>query len=618
MSTIQALHEALLADDRVAIRAMLTANPALVDQVNDDGEAIKFLAVKECSLATLQNLIEYGPRMNLNDTDSKGRDFLHYAAMYGSTEKCRYLVEYGGMSPLRGDLQLETPFDIAHAQGFAELETYFADVIGATWENTYHNPIRRGFYPDPSVVRVGDMYYMVNSTFTFFPCIPISQSRDLVHWQTIGHAIEKAEWSHLEGLEAGRGWWAPDISYNNGRFYICATLRLNDREAVCRRQMVVTSDKPEGPYSEPAFIEEDGIDPSIFHDEDGRHYMLLNRGARIFELDESCTRKISDAKLIHYGNYGRAPEGPHLLKHNGWYYLFQAEGGTGMGHRETVSRSKTIYGPYTPSPYNPLVRQTDERALLQRCGHAKPFSTPDGRWFLCYLCGRAYDGKWTMMGRETALDPFVWTEDGWPLMNQGRGPSVQQVCPLPAAPMEECTDWLTPRPPKAGQIAWQKDALTIRGDSAPMSDTACRSIVLRRQTAFEFTFQTTMDIPQDDGECGIVCYYDERSFVRLGVRKDQLCLMSQIGQNHADKMLMVDGMEKMKSITLLCRTEGLKHSFSYVQGDKEYELASLDNVTWLSDEGVEGGKRFTGAMVGVFVIATTGVFREIAYKEGNI
>lgn len=127
-----------------------------------------------------------------------------------------------------------------------------------------------------------------------------------------------------------------------------------------------------------------------------------------------------------------------------------------------------------------------------------------------------------------------------------------------------------------------------------------------------------MDIPQDDGECGIVCYYDERSFVRLGVRKDQLCLMSQIGQNHVDKMLMVDGMEKMKSITLLCRTEGLKRTFSYVQGDKEYELASLDNVTWLSDEGVEGGKRFTGAMVGVFVIATTGVFRKIAYKEGII
>lgn len=173
--------------------------------------------------------------------------------------------------------------------------------------------------------------------------------------------------------------------------------------------MVVTAQRPEGPYSEPVLFEEDGIDPSLFHDTDGRHYMLLNRGARIFEVDAQATRRLSETTLLYYGSCKRAPEGPHLLKKDGWYYLFLAEGGTGMGHRETVARSRNLHGPYEPSPYGPVLRQWDERALIQRCGHAKPVSTPDGRWYLVYLCGRALEGQWTLLGRETALDPIQWT-----------------------------------------------------------------------------------------------------------------------------------------------------------------------------------------------------------------
>lgn len=123
---------------------------------------------------------------------------------------------------------------------------------------------------------------MVNSSFIFYPCIPVSHSKDLIHWKIIGYAITEPEWAALDDLEGGRGYWAPDISYYKGRFYITATYRLNDTGNVYRKQIVVSSDKPEGPYSKPAIIDEDGIDPSIFNDDDGR-YMLLNRGARIFE-----------------------------------------------------------------------------------------------------------------------------------------------------------------------------------------------------------------------------------------------------------------------------------------------------------------------------------------------
>ena len=475
--------------------------PGLVETATPAGAPLSHWAAREGSLAMLRLLVEYGTKMNLNAVDENGRDMLHYAAEGGNVKKCRYLVERGGMVPLRGDLELITPYDLAHQGGWKQLEAYFAAVVGAPWEAMYRNPIRSGMYPDPSICRVGEDYYMVNSTFVYFPCIPVSHSRDLVHWEVIGHAITRSEWANLEGLEGGRGYWAPDISYAEGRFYICATLRLNDGGEVCRRQMVVTAQRPEGPYSEPVFFEEDGIDPSLFHDTDGRHYMLLNRGARIFEVDAQATRRLSETTLLYYGSCKRAPEGPHLLKKDGWYYLFLAEGGTGMGHRETVARSRNLHGPYEPSPYGPVLRQWDERALIQRCGHAKPVSTPDGRWYLVYLCGRALEGQWTLLGRETALDPIQWTADGWPLLNHGRGPSVLQRKPLPDAPVHGSVDWLTPRPPQPGTVHWCGERLILRAGDSDLTEVSCRSLQVRRQTAFRCSFAATVTVPRQ-GEAG--------------------------------------------------------------------------------------------------------------------
>lgn len=613
--------QALFASDVKAVSQLLPLEPGMIDAKDACGVKLSLRAAERCNADMLRYLVEYGLKVNLNDVDDKGRDMLHYAAQSGDVEKCRYLVEWGGMNPLRGDKRMETPFDVAHHGGHAALEAYFAEKAGAPWQETYHNPVRSGFYPDPSVVRVGDTYYMVNSTFTFFPCIPVSKSTDLVHWQTIGHAIVRPEWAHLEGLEGGRGWWAPDISYDNGRFYICATLRLNDVGAVRRRQMVVSSTRPEGPYSEPVFIDEDGIDPSIFHDDDGRHYMLLNRGARMFELNADCTRMVSAPKLLHYGNHGRAPEGAHLMKHDGWYYLFQAEGGTGMGHRETVSRSKSLGGPYVPSPYNPVIRQWDERSPLQRCGHAKPVSGPDGRWFFVYLCGRALDGKWTMLGRETALDSFTWTPDGWPLMNQGQGPSIQAVAPYPrlsvAQEMQSVSDWMTPRPPHANQIVWQEDGVTVQGDACPMTDTACRSVLLRRQTSFDFSFRATVTVPEM-GEAGITCYYDERAFLTLGVREGQVVLHQQMGSQCEKTDSWSVNAKPGSEITLVCRTHGLSREMYLYQGGTHTHFITLPEVTYLSDEGIAEGKRFTGAMVGVYALGTTGVFRHMTYREEDV
>ncbi len=603
------LRQVILANDLATLQRELPLAPTLIDFAGEDGVALSFLAAQCGDLAMLRYLVEYGLRVNLNTYDPRGRDLLHHAAISGDVDKCRYLVERGGMDVLRGDLERETPFDIAHRMGHAALEAYFADVVGAKWEETYHNPIRTGFFPDPSVVRVGEDYYMVNSTFIFFPCIPVSHSRDLVHWEVISHAIENPDWAYVEGLEGGRGWWAPDISYCNGRYYITATLRLNDVGAVRRRQMVVTATDPAGPWSEPTFFEEDGIDPSLFHDDDGRHYMLLNRGARIFEIDETATRRLSEATMLYYGSQKRAPEGPHLLKKDGWYYLFEAEGGTGAGHRETVSRSRTLHGVYTPSPYNPVIRQWDDKALIQRCGHAKPVSTPDGRWYFVYLCGRALDGKWTMLGRETALDPFTWMPDGWPLLNGGKGPSTQNIRPLPEVILPERVDWLTPRPPEKGQITWRGDAVTLRGSAYPMTDVRCRSILLRRQTSFRFTFGVDLTIPET-GEAGLTCYYDENSFLTLRAVPGEASVSMQDGLTRLDAPPRSMSFRAGQTVRLSVEADGLTRRF-YADGEL---VAELKNVTCLADEGVKVGKRFTGAMVGVYALGVSAEFANMAYQ----
>lgn len=606
--TGEQLREVILRGDLAILQRELPLEPSLLDYVGEEGFALSFLAMQYGDIHMTRYLVEMAIRMNLSTVDDQGRDHLHHAAISGDVEKCRYLVERGGMDPLRGDRNLVSPFDIAHSMGHRALEEYFASVVGAAYDQLYQNPIRQGFYPDPSIVRVGEDYYMVNSTFIFFPCIPISHSRDLVHWEVIGHAITRPEWANVEGLEGGRGYWAPDISYCDGRWYICATLRLNDVGAVRRRQMVVTAEHPQGPYSEPVFFDEDGIDPSIFHDDDGRHYMLLNRGARIFEIDATATRRLSETTLLYYGSNKRAPEGPHLLKKDGWYYLFLAEGGTGMGHRETVARSRTLHGVYEPCPYNPIIRQWDEHALIQRCGHAKPVSTPDGRWYFVYLCGRSLDGQWTMLGRETALDPFTWTADGWPLLNQGKGVSTQNVIPLPSVPLETKTDWLTPRPPMCDQFLWQDDCVTVRGSMYPMTDTRCRSILLQRQTSFRFTFSAVMTVPVQ-GEAGLTCYYDENSFLTLSIGKDKVQVVERIGlETHIHETAA--RVSAGDDVELSVQTDGLRRKL-YINGKS---VMILENVTYLADEGVHVGKRFTGAMVGIYAIEGMAVFRQMRYK----
>lgn len=627
------LHRAILDNDLNAVKQILTENPSCVEEKDESGVPLFLIAAKTGSYPIVKYIVEYS-RASMNTVDEENRNILHYAAGSGNVTLARYLVEKVGMDITAGDKNLITPYQIAYEKGYEELLGYFQEKVQASYQEMYHNPVRTGMFPDPSVVRVGEDYYMVNSSFIFFPCIPVSHSKDLIHWEIIGHAITNPQWAGLDDLEGGRGYWAPDISYNNGIFYITATYRLNDTGTVYRRQIVVSSDKPEGPYSEPSYIEEDGIDPSIFHDDDGRHYMLLNRGARILELSDDCKRQIGEAKLLYYGTQKRAPEGPHLLKKDGWYYLFLAEGGTGPGHRITVARSRELMGNYEPCPFNPIMRQTDEKAGLQRCGHGKPVCTQKGQWYMVYLCGRKLerDGEsYSILGRETALDPITWTADEWPMVNRLKGPSVLQRKPDLKEWIPSCEnpkgEWMCPRPPEYDGVRIENGGFRIKGSKAPLSGVKARNILLRRQDSFCFRAQALLVIPelQEGQEAGITCYYDENTWICFYVGKNHeghfVQVKEHIGYQDICHECISLKQERAAGNEILLEvvTNGLERSFFFEFGGKRKMAGSLENVFYLSDEGVRMGKRFTGAMVGMYAYAAEdelcAVFKKFRYTR---
>ncbi len=612
------LLEAVKSKNTDHIKAVIYQNP---QAIKGEGKEALFLAAEQGDLGVLKYLVEYSA-VNLGDRAESGRCALSYGVKSRNLEIVQYLTERGGLHPFGGDLEGKTPYDIAHENGDSFIEKYFAHVVGADYEETYHNPVITGLSSDPSILRVEEDYYMVHSSFCYFPCIPVYHSRDLINWELIGHGITRAEYAHLDGLESGRGYWAADLSYYDGRFYIAATYRLNDVNGLRRKQMITSAKRPEGPYEEPVFIEEDGIDPSLFCEEDGRRYMLLNRGARLMEISKDGKKVLSKPELLWYGNQKTTPEGPHLLKKDGYYYLIQAEGGTGRGHSITISRSKNLKGPYESCPHNPILHQQEEAALVQCCGHGKFVETQYGEWYMVYLCARMQDGRHGILGRETALDPVEWSLDGWPIINGGRGPGVQQKRPrLPPWKPEKATlskegvipwedlSWVTPRAPYPHTIRKHGSGLFLFGTKEDLNSTACLSIYLQKQLAFDFTVRFSLYVSKAelDKEFGLTCYYDENSYIKFGVLwENDRC--SIILKEYVDRDYIREEQISISSMAPCCmeleiKTQGFTRVCSYRVKESDWiSIGVCEHTQYLSSEGLKKGKRFTGAMVGVYAV----------------
>lgn len=487
----------------------------------------------------------------------------------------------------------------------------------------YYNPVISGFFPDPSIVRNGEDYYLVNSTFQYFPAIVISHSRDLVNWEIIGHAITNNEFLDLSNIDDSHGIWAPDISFHNGIYYIFATLRLNGsaNEADCRiirRQIILKSERPEGPYSKPVFIDIDGIDPSHFVDDDGTHYMVIHPGARLVKLNNECTKALSDPIELWEGTDAGKSEGPHVLKKNGYYYIILAEGGTGYGHMVSCARSTNLFGPYEPSPYNPLLTQKNPKALIQRAGHGKLVQTQNNEWWFIYLCGRKNQGFYTTLGRETALDPVQFTKDGWFLINNGKGPSIVQEAPgLPEKKFfEKFFDdfdkdklelhWQFVRNPdnNSWSLTERKSFLRLWTFDYDIDAIQAKNILLRREKHHKYSASLNLEFyPVKKGQqAGLVCYMGIHCYIKFFLTFDKalkLCVLEN--RNDVKKVISIVQGIKQNIIFLKVKVDKQKREFYYSYNNQDWEYAgSVNDASFLSDEGVRIGKAHTGTMVGVY------------------
>lgn len=489
----------------------------------------------------------------------------------------------------------------------------------------YNNPVQRGFFPDPSVIRVGEDYYMVNSSFQYFPCIPISHSKDLIHWEIIGHAVTESEYLDLSEIKDSHGIWAPDIFYYNNEFYVVATMRLNDdfenENYAARQQILMKSKKPEGPYSKPVWLDADSIDPSLFVDDDGRKYMVTAKAATIRELSDDFTEIISPPRTAWAGTGERCAEGPHIMKKDGYYYAIVAEGGTGYGHGINVARSTELFGEYEPCPYNPVMRQTDPEKPIQRAGHGKLVEDTNGDWWAYYLCGRRNEGNYTTLGRETAMDPVTWTDDGWFLINEGNGPSEKQNMPnLPVCGKTKKSffddfdsdklnlEWEFVRNPDYSNLSINKERkcnLRIWTGDDNLDALGAKNTLLHREHEFKFTAETKVEFEAEENcRAGLTCYYSTATYIRYNItrRNGRKIVELVINRNRGEELAAESEVPEGVPIYLKVCTEGQKREFLFSADMKEYTSTGvIEPCIFLCDEGVpEDRKRHTGTLTGVF------------------
>ena len=575
------------------------AEDGVFDDITAEDKSLLVRTAAEAGQSTMLRFLFENHHLYSADPDLQGRSLLHAAASSGDADTVLFAIDVLGLDPLAGDLEGITPLDLAQQARNQDAFRLLSTRLGFTPDRGYRNPVLRGCHPDPSILRVGEDYYMVNSSFVFFPGLPVYHSRDLVHWREISHAVHNLEASGLAGLPGGFGYWAPDISFFEGKFWVVATLRRNTKPY--RLQMITSAADPRGPWDLPKFLPLDGIDPSFFTNEDGRRYILLNPGAMIAEISDTG-ELLSKPRLLSFGSARIKPEGPHLVRKDGWYYLFLAEGGTGEGHMETVLRSRSLFGPYESCPFNPILSRKNLLSPIRRSGHGKPVQLPDGRWYMAYLCTRPVEER-TLMGRETALDPIAWTADGWPMVNSLKGPSCLQalpfpdICPDSSAPDSE----ISPRNDPESFSKRSGGRIRLRCGSDPSSLLPC-SLLLRRQSEPELIQAARVDLGQAcEGDVGaLIGYYDEQSFCLFGLRKEKegcsLMLSEQVGKNRSTRILAA---LDVPDAVLSVRSKGLERRLLL----QDRTVAVL-RTEYLCDEGLPNSKRFTGAMYGLAAVGS--------------
>ncbi|GGG03040.1 xylan 1,4-beta-xylosidase [Paenibacillus albidus] len=309
------------------------------------------------------------------------------------------------------------------------------------------NPILQGFNPDPCIVRVQDTYYIVVSSFEWLPGVRVYQSENLAVWEHCTDIV--TDQVDLRGNPKNCSIWAPQLSYHDDLFYLLYTdVKSTKRPFKDAHNYLITAPSIEGPWSAPVYLNSSGFDPSLFHDEDGRKWLLnalwdyritegnKSSGIVMQEYDSKQQRLIGDPVKVFDCTPLKKTEAPHIYKRNGYYYLLTAEGGTGTGHAVTVARSRELAGPYEVDPQNPMLTSRERPELpLQCAGHGSLVQTPGGEWYMAHLCTRPIHGEYAILGRETAIQQVYWDKEGWlRLTSGGHSPLLEVPAPEGSLP----------------------------------------------------------------------------------------------------------------------------------------------------------------------------------------
>jgi xylan 1,4-beta-xylosidase len=509
------------------------------------------------------------------------------------------------------------------------------------------NPVLPGSHPDPSVLRVGSDYYLATSTFEWCPGVRLHHSRDLVHWRPLGGALDGTRWLDLTGCPDSGGVWAPNLSYADGMFHLVygnvATYAGGFTDCV---NYLVTAPSIDGPWSEPVLLHARGFDASLFHD--GEESWLVNlvhdwrpghggsAGLEATRYDRPARSLLGDPVPIALPPQAGWIEGPNLYRRGDWYYLITADGGTGYQHQVTVSRSRSLAGPYQRDPHGPVITARDHPELpLQKAGHGSLVETASGEWYLAYLVARPHTTRGPcILGRETALATVTWTAADWPRTATGLPEAAVPAPDLPAAPLpapQTADDFDSPtlaahwsslrRPPAADWLSLtdRPSHLRLRGGRSPRS-LAGPSLVARRVTAVRCSFEATMEYRprQFQHLAGITAYYNTRNWYFLHATADdrgQAVLRLAGCDKGALTLPEPTGtpLEDGGRVRLGLDFDGPELRFRYDTGHGWRTAGPAVDATVLSDEHaaeMENGQiqslGFTGAFAGLWVWDLTG------------
>lgn len=477
----------------------------------------------------------------------------------------------------------------------------------------YKNPVISGFFPDPSICRAGGSYYLVCSSFQYFPGIPLFESKDLINWEMIGNVLTRESQLPLAGASSCSGIFAPTIRYNNGRFYVVTT------NTTTGGNFYVYTDDIYGEWSDPIYVEQDGIDPSLYF-EDGKVYFMSNGsddsgegGIVQCEIDITTGKKLSPCKCVWKGAGGRFLESPHLYKINGLYYLMASEGGTEYGHMVVYARGESVYGPFESYYGNPVLTNRNLGGYqIQGCGHADLIEDVNGNRWMLHL-GFRQIGQWTMhhiTGREVYLVPVQFDENGW--FTAGENGTVRDRFKTDLINAEQKfwkeytfentrigREWVFLQNPDMGNYDFSENCFKIKASEISLSDSdGSPSFVAMRQK--EMNLEVSCDVSVTDCEAGLTLYMTESQHYEIAVRKTpegyelfrRLCIGDIRHEDHMVTLSLVHG----ETIKLIVNADNYNYTFKAVCDEKEYVLGTAQ-TKYLSSE-IAGN--FTGVMIGLY------------------